>query len=169
MTAAGGPYAGLDRFEARKRVVADLEALGLLEKIEDYTLSLGNCERCKTVVEPLVSTQWFVRPSRSPKKPSRRSRPERIEFIPENWIKTYNEWMYNIRDWCISRQLWWGHRIPAWYCDACGEIIVAREAPASCPRADRRSSCRIPTCSTPGSAPASGPSPRSAGPTKPTT
>ena len=134
MTAAAGPYAGLDRFEARKRVVADLEALGLLEKIEDYTLSLGTCQRCKTVVEPLVSTQWFVRTKPLAEKAIEAVETGRIEFIPANWTKTYYEWMYNIRDWCISRQLWWGHRIPAWHCQECHEIMVARETPAACPR-----------------------------------
>jgi valyl-tRNA synthetase len=134
MTAAAGPYAGLDRFEARKRVVADLEASGALVKIEDYALSLGKCDRCKTVVEPLVSTQWFVKTKPLAEKAIEAVETGKIEFIPANWSKTYFEWMYNIRDWCISRQLWWGHRIPAWHCKECREIIVAREAPERCPR-----------------------------------
>ncbi|SPE24030.1 Valine--tRNA ligase [Candidatus Sulfopaludibacter sp. SbA3] len=134
MTAAAGPYAGLDRFEARKRVVADLEARGNLVKIEDYPLSLGKCDRCKSVVEPLVSTQWFVKTKPLAEKAIQAAESGRIEFIPANWAKTYYEWMYNIRDWCISRQLWWGHRIPAWHCQECHEIIVAREAPERCPR-----------------------------------
>ena len=134
MTAEAGPYAGLDRFEARKRVVEDLEKLGLLEKVEPYTLAIGRCDRCKTVVEPLISTQWFVRTKPLAEKAIDVVETGRIQFIPENWTKTYFEWMYNIRDWCISRQLWWGHRIPAWHCPACGEIIVAREAPAACSR-----------------------------------
>ena len=132
MTAAAGKYAGLDRFEARRRVVADLEALGLMEKIEDYPLSIARCQRCKTPVEPLVSTQWFVKIKPLAEKAIDAVESKRIEFIPESWTKTYFEWMYNIRDWCISRQLWWGHRIPAWHCGQCQEITVAREKPESC-------------------------------------
>jgi valyl-tRNA synthetase len=134
MTAAAGVYAGLDRFDARKRVVADLEKIGALVKVEDYTLSIGKCDRCKTVVEPLISTQWFVKTKPLAEKAIKAVETGRIEFIPANWSKTYFEWMYNIRDWCISRQLWWGHRIPAWHCQECREIIVAREAPSTCPR-----------------------------------
>jgi valyl-tRNA synthetase len=134
MTEAAGPYAGLDRFEARQRVVADLEKLGLIEKIEPYTLSVGKCQRCKTVVEPLISKQWFVKMKPLAEKAIAAVESKRIEFIPENWTKTYFEWMYNIRDWCVSRQLWWGHRIPAWHCRNCQEIMVAREAPVSCAR-----------------------------------
>ncbi|HWR54334.1 MAG TPA: valine--tRNA ligase [Bryobacteraceae bacterium] len=132
MTAEAGPYAGLDRFEARKRVVADLEALGLLDKVEPYELSLGKCQRCKTPVEPLVSKQWFVKTKPLAEPAIKAVEDGRIKFTPENWTKTYYEWMYNIRDWCISRQLWWGHRVPAWHCKDCGEIIVAREAPQKC-------------------------------------
>jgi valyl-tRNA synthetase len=134
MTAAAGAYAGLDRFDARKRVVADLEAHGAMVKIEDYALSLGKCDRCKTAVEPLISTQWFVKTKPLAEKAIEAVETGRIEFIPANWSKTYFEWMYNIRDWCISRQLWWGHRIPAWHCKECREIIVARETPERCPR-----------------------------------
>ncbi len=134
MTAAAGRYASLDRFEARRRVVADLQSQGLLEKIEDYALSLGKCSRCATPVEPLVSTQWFVKTKPLAEKAIEAAESGRIEFIPANWSKTYYEWMYNIRDWCISRQLWWGHRIPAWHCQECREIVVARETPATCPR-----------------------------------
>jgi valyl-tRNA synthetase len=134
MTAEAGPFAGLDRFEARRRVVARLEEAGLLAKKEDYALSLGTCARCKTPVEPLVSTQWFVSTKPLAKPAIEAVESGRIEFIPANWSKTYFEWMYNIRDWCISRQLWWGHRIPAWHCGECREIVVAREAPAVCPR-----------------------------------
>jgi valyl-tRNA synthetase len=132
MTAAAGPYAGLDRFEARTRVVADLEELGLIDKIEPYELSLGRCQRCKTPVEPLISTQWFVKTKPLAEPAIRAVEDGRIQFTPENWTKTYYEWMYNIRDWCISRQLWWGHRIPAWHCRGCGAIVVAREAPREC-------------------------------------
>ncbi|HXB73273.1 MAG TPA: valine--tRNA ligase, partial [Candidatus Acidoferrales bacterium] len=134
MTAAAGPYAGLDRFEARKRVVADLEKIGALVKVEDYQLSLGKCSRCGTPVEPLISTQWFVKTKPLAEKAIAVVENGQIAFIPQNWTKTYYEWMYNIRDWCISRQLWWGHRIPAWYCGECKDIIVAREAPTTCPR-----------------------------------
>ncbi len=132
ITAAGGAYAGLDRYEARKRVVEDLEKLGLLDAIQDYNLSVGKCSRCKTVVEPLVSKQWFVKTKPLAAKAIAAVDEKRIEIIPENWVKTWNEWMHNIRDWCVSRQLWWGHRIPAWYCDACGETIVSRTDPAAC-------------------------------------
>jgi valyl-tRNA synthetase len=134
MTSAAGAYSGLDRFEARHRVVADLERLGLLAKVEDYTLNVGKCQRSKTIVEPLISTQWFVKTKPLAEKAIDVVESGRIEFVPANWSKTYFEWMYNIRDWCISRQLWWGHRIPAWHCQECREIMVAREAPASCSR-----------------------------------
>ncbi|MEX2264515.1 MAG: valine--tRNA ligase [Bryobacteraceae bacterium] len=134
MTLEAGPYAGLDRMEARRRVVQDLEDLGLLEKVEPYPLSVGKCDRCKTVVEPLVSIQWFVKTKPLAAKAIEVVENGRIEFIPEMWTKTYFEWMYNIRDWCVSRQLWWGHRIPAWHCKSCGEVMVAREAPEACLR-----------------------------------
>ena len=132
MTAEAGRFAGLDRFEARKRVVAELETLGLLEKIEPYKLSLAKCHRCKTVVEPLVSTQWWVRIKPLAEPAIKAVEEGRIEFVPANWAKTYFEWMYNIRDWCISRQLWWGHRIPAWHCADCKGVTVARETPFAC-------------------------------------
>jgi len=132
MTADAGAYAGLDRFEARKRVVADLEKLGLLEKIEPYALAISKCDRCGTVVEPLVSTQWFVKTKPLAEKAMAAVNDERIVFIPDNWNKTFFNWMENIRDWCISRQLWWGHRIPAWHCGSCRQITVAREAPKIC-------------------------------------
>jgi valyl-tRNA synthetase len=134
MTPAAGRYAGLDRFEARKQVVADLEQLGLIEKIEDYKLVVGRCERTKDIVEPLISTQWFVKIKPLAEKAIRVVESGEIVFIPENWTKVYYEWMYNIRDWCISRQLWWGHRIPAWHCRDCAEILVAREESKSCSR-----------------------------------
>ncbi|HUI55840.1 MAG TPA: valine--tRNA ligase [Bryobacteraceae bacterium] len=134
MTAAAGPYAGLDRFEARRRVIGALEQIGALVKVEDYQLSLGTCSRCKTPVEPLVSTQWFVKMKPLAEKAIEVVENGRVEITPANWTKTYYEWMYNIRDWCISRQLWWGHRIPAWHCQECHEIVVAKEAPATCPR-----------------------------------
>ena len=133
ITANGGPYAGLDRYEARKRIVNDLNALGLLERVEDYTVNPGKCQRCKTIVEPLVSKQWFVRTKPLAEKAIAAVDEKRIDIVPEVWLKTWNEWMHNIRDWCISRQLWWGHRIPVWYCDACGETIISREDALECP------------------------------------
>src|SRR5262249_17461162 len=132
MTAAAGPYAGLDRYEARRRVVAALETAGVLVKTEDSPLSLGKCDRCKTPVEPLISTQWFVKTKPLAEKAIDAVESGRIQFVPANWTKTYYEWMYNIRDWCVSRQLWWGHRIPVWYCGDCKEVSVAREDPDRC-------------------------------------
>jgi valyl-tRNA synthetase len=132
MTAAAGRFAGLDRFEARKQVVAELEKLGLLEKVEPHKLSIAKCHRCRTIVEPLVSTQWWVKIKPLAEPAIKAVEEGRIEFVPANWSKTYFEWMYNIRDWCISRQLWWGHRIPAWHCADCKGITVARETPAAC-------------------------------------
>jgi valyl-tRNA synthetase len=132
MRPEAGPYQGLDRFEARKRIVADLEKLGLLEKIDSHTLAVGRCDRCKTVIEPLVSTQWFVKTKPLAEKALAAARDGSIRFIPGHWDATYHNWMTNIRDWCISRQLWWGHRIPAWHCDDCHTITVARTAPAAC-------------------------------------
>ena len=134
MTDEAGPYKGLDRFEAREKVVQDLRQQGLLEKIQDYPLSVGTCQRCKTVLEPLLSTQWFMKMKPLAAPASRVVEEGRIRIVPENYKKIYLEWMANIHDWCISRQLWWGHRIPVWYCDACGEVIVARETPAGCPK-----------------------------------
>ena len=132
MTAEAGPYAGLDRFEARKRIVADLEKQGLLEKVEPYSLALSKCDRCSTIVEPLISTQWFVKTKPLAEKAMAAVNEGRIQFVPDNWNKTFFNWMENIRDWCISRQLWWGHRIPAWHCANCKKITVAREAPTAC-------------------------------------
>src|SRR5207247_7097389 len=134
ITPEGGSYRGLDRTEARKRVLADLEAQGLLARIEPFTHNVGHCRRCHTVVEPLLSTQWFVRIKPLAEPAIAAVEQGRTEFVPPKFSNSYFEWMRNIRDWCISRQLWWGHRIPAWYCDACGEIIVTRQAPASCPK-----------------------------------
>jgi len=132
MTPAAGAYAGLDRFEARQRVVADLDQLGLIEKIEPYQLSLGKCQRCRTAVEPLISLQWFAKTKPLAEPAIRAVEDGSIRFIPESWTKTYFEWMRNIRDWCISRQLWWGHRIPAWHCQDCGATTVARQDPTAC-------------------------------------
>jgi valyl-tRNA synthetase len=133
MTAEAGPFAGKDRFECRDELLDRLRASGLLVEEKEHTLSIGRCQRCDTIVEPMISRQWFVR-----MEPLARPALEAVErgdiaFVPDNWRKTYYEWMRNIRDWCISRQLWWGHRIPAWYCDSCSETIVSREDPAACP------------------------------------
>jgi valyl-tRNA synthetase len=128
----GGPYQGLDRYEARKRVVADLEAQGLLERIEDYPLSVGECYRCKTVIEPALSLQWYVKVGPLAEEAMAAVKDGRTRIVPQHWEKTYFEWMNNIQDWCISRQIWWGHRIPAWYCDSCGEITVSRQDPDAC-------------------------------------
>jgi valyl-tRNA synthetase len=132
VTAVGGPFAGLDRFAARKAVKARLEELGLGRGSRPHVHSVGRCQRCENVVEPMLSTQWFVK-----MEPLARPAIEAVEqgktrFVPESWSKTYFHWMRNIRDWCISRQLWWGHRIPAWTCGACGQITVARETPNHC-------------------------------------
>ena len=132
MAQDAGRYAGLDRFEARRQVVAHLEALGLIEKIENYQVNLGRCERTKDIVEPLISMQWFVKTKPLAEKAIRVVDSGEIDFIPDNWTKVYHEWMDNIRDWCISRQLWWGHRIPAWHCGDCGEVTVSREDPTRC-------------------------------------
>jgi valyl-tRNA synthetase len=133
MNQAAGPYAGLDRFEARTRVVADLEAQGFLVAIKDYTISIGKCQRCNSIVEPRLSLQWFLKIEPLAKRAIEVVEKEYIRFTPENYKQIYLNWMYNIHDWCISRQLWWGHRIPAWKCE-CGEMIVARETPATCPK-----------------------------------
>jgi valyl-tRNA synthetase len=132
MTADAGAYQGLDRFEARQRVLADLEAQGFLVKIEPFTHNVGTCYRCGTIVEPLLSTQWFVKIKPLAEPAIRAVEDGSVRFIPSSYAKTYFEWMYNIRDWCISRQLWWGHRIPAWYCEECGEIMVSRTDVSEC-------------------------------------
>jgi valyl-tRNA synthetase len=128
-----GKYAGLERSECRRQVVADLEALGLLEKVEVHQHAVGHCQRCETVVEPMVSKQWFVRMKPLAEPAIRCVVEGDLRFVPERFTKIYLNWMENIRDWCISRQLWWGHRIPVWYCDECGEVICSKTDPASCP------------------------------------
>ena len=130
-----GKYAGLPAMECRKAIVEDLKALGLLVKIEPYTHNVGTCYRCHHTVEPLVSTQWFVRMKPLAEPAIEAVRSGKTKFVPERFDKTYFNWMENIRDWCISRQLWWGHRIPAYYCTnkACGHMVVAKEAPDVCP------------------------------------
>ena len=132
MNANAGAYAGMDRFAARKRIVEDLQAQGLIEKIADHTLSVGLCERSKTVVEPRISTQWFCKMKPLAEPAIAAVERGEVQIIPENRREEYFNWMRNIRDWTLSRQLWWGHRIPAWYCRDCPEVIVAREAPVKC-------------------------------------
>src|SRR6185437_13752771 len=132
MNAAAGVYAGLDRYEARKRILADLDAQGLLGAVKDHVNSIGKCDRCKTVVEPRLSLQWFIKIQPLAEKAIEAVESGAIRFTPEQYKKTYFEWMRNIHDWCISRQLWWGHRIPAWHCAKCQEITVARTAPSAC-------------------------------------
>ena len=134
MNEAAGAYRGLDRFACRKQLVADLERLGFLEKVEDYDHAVGLCYRCKTVIEPTTSLQWFVSVRPLADKAVAAVRDERIRIYPKTWYNTFYGWMDNIRDWCISRQIWWGHRIPAWTCLDCGELIVESNDPASCPR-----------------------------------
>ncbi len=128
----GGKYAGMDRYECRKQIIADLDALGLLEKTEEYSHNVGTCYRCHNDVEPLISAQWFVKMEPLAKEAVRVVKDGTIEFVPERFTKTYTNWMENVHDWCISRQLWWGHQIPAWYCDDCGHINVSREDPTKC-------------------------------------
>ncbi|HEX4773619.1 MAG TPA: valine--tRNA ligase [Bryobacteraceae bacterium] len=132
MTAAAGAYAGLNRFEARKRIVAALEESGELVKIEPYTVNLSKCDRSKTIIEPLISTQWFVKMKPLAEKAIAAVKSGRIRFVPDDREVVFFQWMENIRDWCVSRQLWWGHRIPAWHCRKCRHIMVARETPAAC-------------------------------------
>ena len=133
MTSAAGPYAELDRFQARKRILAALEESGELVKTEPYTVNLSKCERCKTIIEPLVSTQWFVHMKPLAQKAMEAVRSGRIRFVPDDREVLFFQWMENIRDWCISRQLWWGHRIPAWYCKPNGHMTVALETPPLAP------------------------------------
>ena len=131
----GGEYAGLDRYEARKRIVEDLDKLGLLVEIEDYTHNVGTHDRCKATIEPLVKEQWFVKMDELIKPAVKAVKEGEIKLIPqERMEKVYYNWTDNIRDWCISRQLWWGHRIPAYYCDECGETVVAKAVPEKCPK-----------------------------------
>jgi valyl-tRNA synthetase len=132
MNAAAGAYAGMDRFEARKKIVEDLKALGLLEKITEHTNAIGLCERSKTIVEPRASTQWFCKMKPLAEPAIAAVERGEIQIVPDNRREEYFNWMRNIHDWTLSRQLWWGHRIPAWHCGNCREIIVAREAPTKC-------------------------------------
>ena len=132
INANGGKYEGMDRYECRKAVIADLEELGLLEKVEDYSHNVGTCYRCGTDVEPLISAQWFVKMEPLAKEALRVVKDGEVKFVPDRFSKTYINWMENVHDWCISRQLWWGHQIPAWTCQDCGHITVDREDPTCC-------------------------------------
>ena len=133
MNELAGKYAGLDRYEARKQIVKDLQTLGALVKIEPHTHNVGHCYRCHSTVEPIVSKQWFVKMEPLAKPAINAVMKNRVKFVPDRFSKTYYNWMENVRDWCISRQLWWGHRIPVWYCDDCGAIICEKEDPTCCP------------------------------------
>ena len=128
----GGPYNGMDRYECRKAIVKDLEEQGYLVKTEPYNHNVGTCYRCHNDVEPLISAQWFVKMEPLAQEALRVVREGEVKFVPERFSKTYTNWMENVHDWCISRQLWWGHQIPAWYCDDCGHINVSREDPTKC-------------------------------------
>ena len=130
----GGKYAGMDRYEARKAMVEDLKAAGLLVKVEDHVHNVGTHDRCKTTVEPMIKQQWFVKMDELIKPAAEAVKNGDIKLMPERMEKTYFNWTDNIRDWCISRQLWWGHRIPAYYCDDCGETVVAKQMPEKCPK-----------------------------------
>ncbi len=136
INANGGEFEGMDRYEARKIIVEKMDEMGLLVKIEDHTHNVGTHDRCKTTVEPMVKPQWFVAMEELAKPAIEAVKNGDLEFVPKNYDKTYLHWLENIRDWCISRQLWWGHRIPAWYCQDCGETIVARkkDTPCKCPK-----------------------------------
>ncbi|MDR2459359.1 MAG: valine--tRNA ligase [Deltaproteobacteria bacterium] len=133
LTSAAGKYEGEDRFEARKNVLEDLKNAGLLEKVEPLTHAVGVCYRCRTVIEPLLSKQWFVSTKSLAQSASQSVKDGRTTIVPESWEKTFFDWMDGIRDWCVSRQLWWGHQIPAWYCDSCGKTTVSRKDVEICP------------------------------------
>jgi valyl-tRNA synthetase len=132
MNALAGPYEGMDRFECREKILDDLKESGLLEKIEPYRHAVGHCYRCKSMIEPLLSKQWFVKVGPLAEKAIAAVKEGRTRIVPSNWEGVYFEWMNNIKDWCVSRQIWWGHRIPAWFCNTCGEVMVAREEPEAC-------------------------------------
>ncbi len=132
MNKLAGKYEGMDRYECRKALVEDLKEMGHLINIKDHDHAVGTCYRCSTVIEPRLSDQWFVAMEKMAEPALKAVRDGDTKFFPERFVKIYNHWLENIRDWCISRQLWWGHRIPAWYCEDCGQMIVDREEPTSC-------------------------------------
>ena len=137
MTEDAGPrYAGMDKYECRKVVIRDLEDAGLLDRQEKYTHSISQCYRCKTVIEPLPALQWYVRVQPLADEAIKAVREGKTKIIPKSWENTYFAWMEGIKDWCISRQIWWGHRIPAWYCDSCGNVMVSRSTPLKCAKCD---------------------------------
>ena len=144
VNANGGPYEGLDRDECRKRVVEDLEQMGLMEKIEDYSHNVGTCYRCHNVVEPIISAQWFVKMEPLAREAMRVVKDGEVKFVPERFSKTYLNWMENVHDWCISRQLWWGHQIPVWYCADCGKMTCTREDPDVCQHCGSKNITRDP-------------------------
>jgi len=134
MNENAGKYAGLDRYQARERILEDLEQLGLVEKVEPYAHSVGHCYRCDMAIEPMVSLQWFVKMEPLARLGEETVKSGKVRFVPQRWEKVYLDWLANIRDWCISRQLWWGHRIPVWYCQGCGQENAAEEEPKTCGR-----------------------------------
>ena len=144
VNANGGPYEGMDRYECRKKVIEDLEAMGLMEKIEDYSHNVGTCYRCHNDVEPIISAQWFVKMEPLAKEAMRVVKEGEVKFVPERFSKTYLNWMENVHDWCISRQLWWGHQIPVWYCADCGKMTCTREDPDSCQHCGSKNITRDP-------------------------
>jgi len=132
----GGPFAGMSREEAQSAIIQALREKGLLEKVVPYPHAVGHCQRCDTMVEPLISKQWFMKMEELAAPAIEAVRSDRVEFVPKRWKRLYFDWMENIKDWCISRQLWWGHQIPVWYCNDCNEMIVSRETPTTCPACD---------------------------------
>jgi len=144
MSEEAGKFKGLDRFDCRAKLLLELDHDGFLEKVEEHAHSVGHCYRCKTVVEPSVSKQWFVKTRPLAEPAIKAVRDGKVKIIPKGWENTYFDWMENIRDWCISRQIWWGHRIPAWYCEECGEVTVSREDPVVCSRCGARNIVRDP-------------------------
>ncbi|MDP7555162.1 MAG: valine--tRNA ligase, partial [Nitrospinota bacterium] len=136
MSKEAGKYEGMDRFECRKKLLDDLEQNNLLVKAEDYVHSIGHCYRCKTVIEPTISLQWFVKIKPLAEPAIQAVKEGKIKIIPKNWEKTYFEWMENIKDWCISRQIWWGHQIPVWHCASCGNILVEKDTPEKCDKCE---------------------------------
>ena len=144
VNANGGKYEGMDRYECRKAVVADLEAMGLMEKVEDYSHNVGTCYRCHNDVEPIISAQWFVRMKPLAEEAMRVVRDGETQFVPDRFSKTYMNWMEGVHDWCISRQLWWGHQIPVWYCADCGHMTVTREDPTCCEQCGSKNITRDP-------------------------
>ena len=134
-------YSGMERFACRQEILNDLRALNLVEKEEEHVHNIGHCQRCETVVEPNISRQWFLKTAELAQPAIRAVLEKQILFLPEKWKKVYFNWMENIQDWCISRQLWWGHRIPAYYCQDCQEVQVAEDTPRQCSRCASTADC----------------------------